>query len=873
VAVQATAAHVASIALALRTGIRLVRLVMPSVEVARATGRAVARELRDAGFVTVRAGADIPPAVRSTLMHRHLAVIAYEDRDAARAATWIQRLVETSPRAHLILDLRPAGAAAVAAPEPIRAIWQARERAPAYGETARPASERPAGADPRLARALACLNRRRGASGERWLRAALESGRRRGDDEVQAEAGCRLASALVEREQWEDARRLSLELLGRLRTWPARAMAAAVAARVLIATGDLSRAESTCAGLVAEAGVRDQAAPPVILLRQAEIRFWQGRFEEASDLVSRARSPSPEAVVWRGLVSWACGDPSGLDMATAALDPAASGAAPRSRLGRACAAERLLAEGQPGDALRVLGPRPGCSSGARLEEALLDWLRSRCAPDRAASAAAEAVIRGSGARGLTRWGLGRRGMHLLHAVPALLQIIHDADDEGAVLKSSCTWIRTHAEADAVAIVTEDGGRLVAADGFTAADLNSDLLREALRSERPRAVAEGGAVIVTAPIRVSGTAIGCTVVRGRAQAAATLAEAAAAVSSLCAPALRARLDAQALAAAGRSLAPEILGHSPVMAALREAIARAAATPFPVLIEGESGTGKELVARALHRLSARRDRAFCAVNCAALTDELVEAELFGYARGAFTGAVGARAGLFEEAHGGTLFLDEVSELSPRAQAKLLRAVQEREIRRLGENAPRPVNVRVLCATNRPLADAAGKGQFRDDLLFRLAVVRLRVPPLRERIEDVPVLVQAFWRRMTVEADKRVAVTPDAISALCRHHWPGNVRELQNAIAGLLVLAPSRGRVGARHVGQVISGGGDEGALGAAVVPLDTARRTLEQRMVAASLARHAGRLAAASRELGLTSQGLRKAMKRLGLEAAPGAEGVA
>src|SRR5262249_25732812 len=152
--------------------------------------------------------------------------------------------------------------------------------------------------------------------------------------------------------------------------------------------------------------------------------------------------------------------------------------------------------------------------------------------------------------------------------------------------------------------------------------------------------------------------------------------------------RARLDAIQAARQGQTQTPEILGRSPAITNLRETIARAAATPFSVLIEGESGTGKELVARAIHRLSPRRDRRLSAVNCAAITDELVEAELFGHARGAFTGAVGPRVGLVEEAHGGSLFLDEVSELSARAQAKLLRVLQEREVRRVGENAPRPV-----------------------------------------------------------------------------------------------------------------------------------------------------------------------------------------
>jgi transcriptional regulator with PAS, ATPase and Fis domain len=275
--------------------------------------------------------------------------------------------------------------------------------------------------------------------------------------------------------------------------------------------------------------------------------------------------------------------------------------------------------------------------------------------------------------------------------------------------------------------------------------------------------------------------------------------------------------------------------------------------------------------VHRLSARRDRRFCAINCAALTDELVEAELFGHTRGAFTGAVGPRAGLFEEAHHGTLFLDEIGELSARAQAKLLRVLQEREIRRVGDNISRPVDVRIVAATNRVLTEASGDGLFRDDLRFRLAVVRFRMPALRERLEDVPLLADAFWRQSTAEVNKRVVLGPDAVVALCRHTWPGNVRELQNAIAALAVIAPSRGRVSARHVQQVLAG--DVTRTDGVGVSLDAARRSLERRLVADALARHAGRRTDAARELGLSRTGLIKAIKRLGVDDGPRARGVA
>ena len=189
---------------------------------------------------------------------------------------------------------------------------------------------------------------------------------------------------------------------------------------------------------------------------------------------------------------------------------------------------------------------------------------------------------------------------------------------------------------------------------------------------------------------------------------------------------------------------LTGCSRQIIELRASVVQQGSCPFGILIEGETGSGKEVVARALHNASGRRGATFCAVNCAALTDELFEAELFGHSRGAFTGAVSHRAGLFEAAHRGTLFLDEVGELSPRAQAKLLRAVQDGEVRRIGENTTRHVDVRIIAATNRTLQSEVEAGRFRQDLLFRLAVVRMSVPPLRSRGEDVVLLAKRFWTR---------------------------------------------------------------------------------------------------------------------------------
>jgi transcriptional regulator with GAF, ATPase, and Fis domain len=282
------------------------------------------------------------------------------------------------------------------------------------------------------------------------------------------------------------------------------------------------------------------------------------------------------------------------------------------------------------------------------------------------------------------------------------------------------------------------------------------------------------------------------------------------------------------------------------------------PYPVLIEGESGSGKELVARAIHARSARRSRRFCAVNCAALTDDLLEAELFGHVRGAFTGAVAERPGLFEEADQGTILLDEAAELTPRAQAKLLRVLQEGEVRRIGENMPRKVDARVVAATNRSLEDDVRNGRFRADLRFRLDVIRIQVPPLRERADEIPWLAARIWSEAAARVGTRAMLGEDVLAALARYDWPGNVRELQNVMASLAVHAPRRGRVPASLLPPHIAGG----AL--AAPGFDEARLEFERRYVRAALARAGGRRSTAAAHLGMTRQGLAKVIRRLGIE---------
>ncbi|HJQ68173.1 MAG TPA: sigma-54 dependent transcriptional regulator [Blastocatellia bacterium] len=236
---------------------------------------------------------------------------------------------------------------------------------------------------------------------------------------------------------------------------------------------------------------------------------------------------------------------------------------------------------------------------------------------------------------------------------------------------------------------------------------------------------------------------------------------------------------------KAVSHEILGNSPAMIEVVKTATRVAATELPVIIYGESGTGKELIARLIHRKSERADRPFVAVNCGALPDTLLESELFGHTRGAFTGADMVRRGLFEEADGGTLLLDEVTETSPAFQVKLLRALQEGEIRPLGSNTRKRVNVRVLAATNREPQALVESGLFRQDLLYRLQGVAITLPPLRERREDIYTMSLAFLNQYNIRG-RQLSVTKDAMLALECYHWPGNVRELKHTMQRLAALS---------------------------------------------------------------------------------------
>src|SRR5918995_7204748 len=253
------------------------------------------------------------------------------------------------------------------------------------------------------------------------------------------------------------------------------------------------------------------------------------------------------------------------------------------------------------------------------------------------------------------------------------------------------------------------------------------------------------------------------------------------------ALRARVDAQ----------HTMVGESYAMVQLREQVATAAPTNGRVLIFGENGTGKELVARNIHAMSRRRAAPFVEVNCAAIPEELIESELFGHVRGAFTGAVADRRGKFELAHGGTLFLDEIGDMSLKTQAKVLRVLQEHTLEAVGGSAQIKIDARVLAATNKDLTQEIRAGRFREDLYFRLNVVPIYVPPLRERTEDIPLLADHFMAMLAREYGRRPKTfEADAAAALQRYAWPGNVRELRNLVERLMIMVPGD-RVGARDL----------------------------------------------------------------------------
>jgi two-component system response regulator AtoC len=311
--------------------------------------------------------------------------------------------------------------------------------------------------------------------------------------------------------------------------------------------------------------------------------------------------------------------------------------------------------------------------------------------------------------------------------------------------------------------------------------------------------------------------------------------------------------------------DIVGKSPIVLEVYKLVARVAGSTATVLVTGESGTGKELVARAIHTHSPRARAAFVPVNCTALTESLLESELFGHARGAFTGAIGAKRGLFEMANGGTMFLDEIGDMGPKMQAQLLRTLQDGEVRPVGGSESIRVDVRIVCATNKDLEEEVKAGRFREDLYFRINVVTVRLPPLRERREDIPILVGHFLAKLARrERREQAALSPEALRLLTAYSWPGNVRELENAIDRAVAVAkgnvilPSDLPPEVGGAGPVVSGDGS------GIIEDRPTLAELERRYIALLLHESGGNKKKAAERLGIDRRTLYRALERTGAE---------
>ncbi len=326
--------------------------------------------------------------------------------------------------------------------------------------------------------------------------------------------------------------------------------------------------------------------------------------------------------------------------------------------------------------------------------------------------------------------------------------------------------------------------------------------------------------------------------------------------------------------GRYKLDRLLGKSPPMQRVFEMIRKIGPARTSVLLVGESGTGKELAARALHEMSPRVDKPFVAVNCGAIPDTLIESELFGHVKGSFTGATADKQGLFEAAHGGTLLLDEIAELPAPMQVKLLRALQERKIKPVGSVAEREVDVRVVAATNRDLDIEVEKGTFRQDLFYRLNVIQIRLPALRERKDDIPLLVEHFVRKFSAEHDRVInGVDPDALAALMAWHFPGNVRELENLIERAVTLAPGD-RISAetfptlRASPPTLADVRTAPNLPEEGLELEKVVEDFERALIIKALERTRGNRTEAARVLGVSFRSLRYRLSKLGISGAEG-----
>jgi DNA-binding NtrC family response regulator/tetratricopeptide (TPR) repeat protein len=618
--------------------------------------------------------------------------------------------------------------------------------------------------------------------------------------------------------------------------------------------GPLSRADRARLTMMsARIHLLDGAVTPAVRAARAAVQL-------ATDADHGRMLPAAARVLGLGLL--AAGDADGSrEHLLAGLDAARRLHLPLAAVRLRLALLELAASIHDGSSIRRLVARLTTAS-ARVPRLLRFQLRAACARASGAEIGHDVVafVEASGAVTLTRE-RAASNPNAIAELEAFLALGHTASDDRSALDRMAEDLRQRLRAGTVLVAGAlPERRILAATGrswhgdpeIAWRTLTTGCSVVPDRQIEPREAAE--------PVRYGGQLIGAAICRWVAGTAVDTARAMALlrVGSLAmAPHVRALLDGHV--PEGEASWKDLLGDSDATRTLRQSIVRAGRAPFPVLIEGESGSGKELVARALHRLSPRRDRRFCAINCAALSDDLLEAELFGHARGAFTGAIGERAGLFEEADGGTLFLDEIGELSARAQAKLLRVLQDGEVRRVGENVSRRIDVRIVAATNRRLEEETAAGRFRSDLRFRLDVVRIEVPPLRARASDVAILATHFWADAVARVGSHATLSTDVVAALTRYDWPGNVRELQNVIASMAVHSPRRGRVSSSalpaHLARVAA---------PTATTFEAAREEFERRFVKGALASANGHRMRAARSMGITRQGLAKMLRRLGLD---------
>jgi DNA-binding NtrC family response regulator len=327
--------------------------------------------------------------------------------------------------------------------------------------------------------------------------------------------------------------------------------------------------------------------------------------------------------------------------------------------------------------------------------------------------------------------------------------------------------------------------------------------------------------------------------------------------------RRRLSAEAdstASADGQNQVADIEGKSQRMLDVYKLVARVAPSTATVLVVGESGTGKELVARAIHQRSPRATKPFVPVNCTALSESLLESELFGHARGAFTGAIAAKRGLFETANGGTLFLDEIGDMGPKMQAQILRVLQDGEMRPVGGTEAIRVDVRLVCATNRDLEAEVKAARFREDLYFRINVVTVRMPPLRDRAGDIPILVRHFINKIARRESRALAsVSPETLEVLCRYGWPGNVRELENAIERAVAVAKGNVVLPSDLPAEVYGGAS---IAPASIIDDRPTLGELERRYIALVLAECGGNKKRAAEKLGIDRRTLYRAIERSG-----------